>query len=83
MTVKINGGVILITGASSGIGRALSIEVATRARGLVLVARRENRLNTLKQEVLQLNPSLDVLVVPTDLADAQATQAMCEQVLAH
>ena len=42
---------MLITGASSGIGLELARELAPRARALVLVARRAERLEWLKDEL--------------------------------
>ncbi|WP_437677380.1 SDR family NAD(P)-dependent oxidoreductase [Sorangium sp. So ce131] len=72
----IDRGVVLITGASSGIGRALAREVAARARALVLVARRQDRLEALRAELVAARPALTVLVYGCDVADRAAVDAM-------
>jgi uncharacterized protein len=64
----IDGGTVLVTGASSGIGMAIAREVAPRAKALVLVARRVDRLEKLKDELLKTRPELRVEVLPCDLA---------------
>ncbi len=48
--LPIDGGTVLITGSSSGIGLEVARELAPRARALVLVARRAERLEWLKDE---------------------------------
>src|SRR5438034_1303459 len=59
----------LITGASSGLGREFARQRAIRARSLVLVARREQRLSELRGELTQHHPDLVVHIRETDLAD--------------
>jgi short-subunit dehydrogenase len=59
----------LITGASSGLGREFARQLAGRARSLVLVARREQRLSELRGELKQHHPNLVVHIRETDLAD--------------
>src|SRR5438309_7754149 len=65
--MKINGCNALITGASAGIGREFARQLATRARTLVLVARRAQRLNELRDELRNRNAQLDVHVRAVDL----------------
>src|SRR6266478_2491651 len=65
--MKIDGCSALITGASAGIGREFARQLATRARTLVLVARREQRLNELRDELRNRNAQLDVHVRAVDL----------------
>jgi short-subunit dehydrogenase len=57
----------LITGASSGIGRALAMELARHGVDLVLVARRAERLNEIADEIAKLNHR--VICVTGDVTD--------------
>ncbi len=73
--------VIWITGASSGIGEALSIGLAKEGAQLVLTARNEEKLAALKKECTRLGAHCFLL--PIDLtAIAQFPQAV-EEVLAQ
>ena len=71
---------MLITGASSGIGMELARQLAGRARALVLVARRKERLQQLARELKDQTPELEVNVQSCDLADSEATEQMLEAV---
>jgi short-subunit dehydrogenase len=62
----------LITGASAGIGREFAQELAGRASSLVLVARRRERLEELRDELTKANPNLNVHIRETDLSDDRA-----------
>jgi len=59
----------LITGASSGLGAEFARQLAPHAQSLVLVARRNDRLEALRAEFGERFPDLAVFIYATDLAD--------------
>ena len=59
---------VLITGASSGIGYSTAVAFAKRWKNLILVARNKERLEKLKNEILNENSELDVVIKTTDLS---------------
>src|SRR5436189_1169639 len=65
----VDGGTVLVTGASSGIGRELAAQLAGRAGTLVLLARRARLLDQLRDELRARQPRLRVLALPVDLSD--------------
>jgi len=65
----------LITGASSGIGEALTHCFASAGHDLVLVARSAAKLNALAAQ-LEAEHDIKVLVLPTDLAVPGAAQPL-------
>src|SRR2546421_179957 len=67
--MNLNDCTALITGASAGIGRELARQLANRAQTLVLVARREQRLNELREELHNRNARLNVHSRVVDLCD--------------
>lgn len=66
----------VITGASAGIGRELALQLAPRAKSLVLVARRRDRLENLRNELLTNNPALRVEIRQTDLSNLEQTMQL-------
>ena len=75
--------VILITGASSGIGAALAIAFAQKYQNikLVLAARNQEKLETVAHSCRQ--QGAEVLIVPTDMAQTDQVQALAQQAIAH
>jgi len=69
------GQVVIVTGASSGIGRELARQLARQGAKLVLAARRVERLQALAEECRALDG--EALPVPTDVAD----EAQCRELL--
>ena len=67
----------LITGASAGIGREFARQLAGRAGSLVLVARRLERLEDLRDELTKKNPNLNVHCRAVDLSQANQIQELC------
>jgi short-subunit dehydrogenase len=76
--VRIDGGVIVVTGASSGIGRATAHALAREGARVVLLARRADALDEVAAECRAAAPapvSDGTLVVPTDVSDPGAVEA--------
>jgi len=59
---------ILITGASSGLGKGMAKEFAKQGCNLALCARRVENLELLKKELHSINPSIKVFLRPLDVS---------------
>src|SRR5665213_4032957 len=59
--------VVVVTGASAGVGRATAREFAAQGCGVALLARNQGRLETIADECRALGAR--ALVLPTDVAD--------------
>ena len=66
----------MITGASSGLGEEFARQLAPVARRLILVARRLDRLETLRAELMAGHAGLDILTYGIDLAVEEAIEPM-------
>ena len=74
---QIEGSNVLITGASAGLGREFARQLAGRAGSLILVARRRDRLEELRDELTRRKPNLNVHIQETDLSDERAVIDLC------
>jgi short-subunit dehydrogenase len=76
---RLEGRVAVVTGASSGIGRAVSERLARRGARVALVARSAERLGTVAESIRQAGGI--ALAVPCDVADARAVKVAHAQVV--
>jgi uncharacterized protein len=77
----VDGGTVLITGASSGIGLELARQLAPRTRSLVVAARGAERLEGLKDELAARHPDLVVRPEACDLSDPEAVDGLAGRLL--
>ena len=75
------GKVVIVTGASSGIGEATARQFGREGAKLVLAARRVDRLEAVAQEISALGSGAEVLVVAADLSRLEDIQALVNQTL--
>ena len=72
----------IVTGASSGIGTAIACELARRGHGVTLVARREDRLITLADE-LRAEYDVRAVAIAADLTDESSRRRIPDELEAR
>ncbi|MCK4898258.1 MAG: SDR family NAD(P)-dependent oxidoreductase [Anaerolineales bacterium] len=73
--------IVIITGASSGIGRVTAIEMAKRGAHVALAARRQNLLEEVAAEIRAVGQ--EALVLPTDVTDISQIERLVSEVVNH
>lgn len=81
MNIRISHPIVVLTGASSGIGHATALALARRGARLVLVARGRRGLEKVAAACEALGAQ--TLVLPTDVTDAQAVRELADSAIAH
>jgi short-subunit dehydrogenase len=71
---KLSDSTIVVTGASSGVGRAAALRLAKKGATVVVAARRSHELRSLAEECR--SHGTDALAVPTDVSDAEAVEQL-------
>ena len=70
--------VVVVTGASAGVGRATACELARQGASVALIARGQAGLEGARRDVERLGGR--ALVVPADVADAEQVEAAAERI---
>jgi len=79
--MDIKGKVVIVTGASSGIGEATARQFAREGAKVVLAARRVDRLQSLAQEIVAMGTGAEAFVVQADLSKLEDIQSLINQTL--
>ncbi len=74
---------ILITGATKGMGKAVALEMAKNNHSLALCARNQKELDSLKEELLAINPKINLLLIQTDCSLKIEVATFADQAIAH
>ena len=81
---SVDGLVVVITGASSGIGEEAAKQLVREGAVVCLVARREEELDRVKRDIAKLGKGRNkVFLYPADLTDNAAIDACCDAILAR
>lgn len=78
--MKLTNNTALITGASGGIGKEFATQLAAREVNLVLAARRVDRLEQVRTDLLKRHPNLHIDLVPADLSQPGAGAELAKRV---
>jgi short-subunit dehydrogenase len=81
LTAAVRGRVVLITGASSGIGKATAVKVADAGATVLLVARSLEKLEETKAEIEAAGGIAHIH--QCDMSDVEEVERMAEEVLAY
>ncbi|HEY2980854.1 MAG TPA: SDR family oxidoreductase [Anaerolineales bacterium] len=79
--MEVKGKVVIVTGASSGIGEATAREFGREGAKVVVAARRVERLEALAQEIVGMGTGAETMVVQADLSKLEDIQALITQTL--
>jgi short-subunit dehydrogenase len=79
--MEVKGKIVIVTGASSGIGEATARQFAREGAKVVLAARRVDRLEALAREIAAMGTGAEALVVQADLSKLEDIQSLISKTL--
>ncbi|KAJ5488634.1 hypothetical protein N7539_003524 [Penicillium diatomitis] len=79
--MPLHGQNVLLTGASMGIGERIARSLAKEGSNLILLARSEDKLLSLKDQLLQQHPGIKVVYRAADVGSHEAVDAVIQSVI--
>src|SRR3954454_16272940 len=77
------GRTVVLTGPTSGLGRAAAASFARMGANLVLVGRDTGRLERTRDELRAATPALDVVTIVADMASLESVRAAAHEIMAR
>ncbi len=81
MDLRLDNKTALVAGSTQGIGKAVAIEMACLVARVILIARNEEKLNEVKDELNSINPANHKIIV-ADFSDPESLKSKLERELA-
>jgi NAD(P)-dependent dehydrogenase (short-subunit alcohol dehydrogenase family) len=78
-----SGKVVLVTGASRGVGRETALQYARAGASVAILARTVGALDETRDIIIAAVPGADVLVLTADVRDIESVRAAVESVIRH
>jgi retinol dehydrogenase 14 len=75
-----NEAVILVTGATDGIGKQTALELASTGARIILHGRNDDKANAAKQDIHKTVPAASVTTVAADFSSLQQVRKMAERI---
>ncbi|HRQ33387.1 MAG TPA: SDR family oxidoreductase [Anaerolineales bacterium] len=79
--INLKGQVVIVTGASSGIGEAIARRFGREGAKVILAARRIDRLETLAKEIEEMGSGAEAFALQTDLSKLEDCQTLIQRTL--
>jgi NAD(P)-dependent dehydrogenase (short-subunit alcohol dehydrogenase family) len=79
MAQEMSGKVVLVTGGNAGIGKATAEELARRGANVTFIARRKNKAEAAKKEIIAASGNGNVDYILADLSEMKQVRAAAEE----
>ncbi|KAF6018358.1 hypothetical protein EB796_023329 [Bugula neritina] len=76
---RLNGKVVLITGANTGLGKVTAEELAARGATVYMACRNMEKAEQARQDILSKNPEAKLILIKIDLNSLQSVKACAEE----
>jgi short-subunit dehydrogenase len=73
---------VLITGASSGIGKSMAYKLASKGHNLIIVARRKELLKEIRNDI-EAKHSVDIIINDKDLTHEASVMELYEEIKSY